>query len=73
MSMTQAEWNKVVGDAYADWYAKGVGESAMFRSMTSASENADMTAQEQGFEVHSDRWYIVALNGYEELLASDSM
>ena len=71
MSMTQIEneWNAITEAAYVDRGVKPFGESAMFYAMISASENADMTATEEGFEVHSERWYGVALRGYEELLS----
>lgn len=35
-----------------------------------ADENADMTAVDAGFEMRSDRWYAVAISGYEALMAS---
>lgn len=70
MGMTQIEneWNAIAEAAYADRAAKGFGQSAAFRAMISASENADMTAVEMKFEVNSERWHRVAVTGYEELL-----
>ncbi len=61
------EWNAIVEAACDDRNVKGFGESAMYRAMISASENADYTAQEVGFEVNSERWCRVAVTGYEEM------
>lgn len=35
-----------------------------------ADENADMTAHELRFGLHSERWYFHALSGYESLMGS---
>lgn len=68
MTQIENEWNAITEAAYADRAVKSFGESAMFRAMISASENADMTAAEMKFEVNSERWHRVAVTGYEELL-----
>ena len=62
--------------AQSEWEA--LGEARRAGGMTReqvicyglADENADMTAAEVGFELGSERWYKVALSGYESLMGS---
>lgn len=54
------EWQKI------ERLADGKFTTALYH-MLGAEENADLTAAEEGFERHSDRWYSYVLSGFSLL------